>query len=333
MKDLALKCYLFTLSKGRKNLKKFHYLRDVFKYFRSIHWKLWKKDENSRLRAQDIINYPNREKKIASLKKGLQKADKEFISNMYRKIQLISENNILDYKKIFSEKEEKEQKDFADFCLKHPQPYFELDQISSWLNIFYQDTLLKIPNIKEYVQKKVILDCGGYIADTALMFSEKLSPQKVYTFEPNTENFNQANKTISDNNKQEIIIPIKFWVGKDNYQATISNWGAWAKINSEATGEEIEVVSIDHFINSEQKKVWLIKRDIEGLEYESIMGAEQTIKRDKPILLISIYHSWKDFFEIKPLLESWDIGYNYTFLRRNCFHPFADILLVAYPEN
>jgi hypothetical protein len=37
------------------------------------------------------------------------------------------------------------------------------------------------------------------------------------------------------------------------------------------------------------------------------LGAEKTIKKDKPILLISVYHTGKDFFEIKPLLESWNL--------------------------
>jgi hypothetical protein len=170
------------------------------------------RDENSKLWAQDIANYPDGEKKFEDLKKGLKKSDKDFIATMYKKIQLISENNILDYGKIFSNKEEKEQKAFATFCLKYSHPYFTLSQISSWLNLFYQDTLFKIPHIQKYVQNKIILDCGGYIADTALVFSEKLSPQKVYTFEPNTENFNQMLKTIKDNRKQEMIIPIKFGV-------------------------------------------------------------------------------------------------------------------------
>jgi hypothetical protein len=48
--------------------------------------------------------------------------------------------------------------------------------------------------------------------------------------------------------------------------------------------------------------------------------------------LISVYHTGKDFFEIKPLLESWNLWYIYAFFRWNCFHPFADILLVAYPS-
>jgi FkbM family methyltransferase len=56
-------------------------------------------------------------------------------------------------------------------------------------------------------------------------------------------------------------------------------------------GEKIEVVSIDNFMKENKGKVGLIKRDIEGLEYESVLGAEKTIKEDKPILLISIYHS------------------------------------------
>ena len=32
----------------------------------------------------------------------------------------------------------------------------------------------------------------------------------------------------------------------------------------------------------------------------------------KPILPISIYHTAHDFFEIKPLIESWGLGYRFS---------------------
>jgi hypothetical protein len=56
-------------------------------------------------------------------------------------------------------------------------------------------------------------------------------------------------------------------------------------------------------------KVSVIKLDIEGMELATIQGAKKTIVRDKPILLISIYHTPEDFFEIRPLIESWNLGY------------------------
>jgi hypothetical protein len=51
----------------------------------------------------------------------------------------------------------------------------------------------------------------------------------------------------------------------------------------------------------------------------------------KPILLISIYHNKKDFFEIKPLIESWNLGY--TFKIRKLLSDWQEIMLIAEPPN
>ncbi|MDR1592751.1 MAG: putative DNA binding domain-containing protein [Prevotellaceae bacterium] len=42
---------------------------------------------------------------------------------------------------------------------------------------------------------------------------------------------------------------------------------------------------------------------VEGFEYYAIKGGLETIKRDKPVLLISVYHTGKDFFEIPPMIK------------------------------
>ena len=42
---------------------------------------------------------------------------------------------------------------------------------------------------------------------------------------------------------------------------------------------------------------------------EFLKGAKETIKAQKPAMLISIYHQPSDYFGIKPLIESWNLGY------------------------
>ena len=53
----------------------------------------------------------------------------------------------------------------------------------------------------------------------------------------------------------------------------------------------------------------------EGAEQEFLRGAINTIKKYKPILLISIYHSIDDFLDIKPMIESWDLGYHFEIVK------------------
>lgn len=74
----------------------------------------------------------------------------------------------------------------------------------------------------------------------------------------------------------------------------------------------------------------LIKLDIEGMEYEAISGARRTIEVHKPVLIISIYHSAKDFLEIKPLIRTMTADYTFLVRRLDPFHPTNETVLICY---
>lgn len=58
------------------------------------------------------------------------------------------------------------------------------------------------------------------------------------------------------------------------------------------------------------------------------------IFKQKPILIISIYHNYSDFFKIKPLIESWNLGYRFDFFRGvDGMTTFADTMLICEPRN
>jgi hypothetical protein len=47
---------------------------------------------------------------------------------------------------------------------------------------------------------------------------------------------------------------------------------------------------------------------VEGYERQVLEGALESIKTWKPILLLSIYHHYEQFFGLKPFLEELDLG-------------------------
>jgi hypothetical protein len=75
--------------------------------------------------------------------------------------------------------------------------------------------------------------------------------------------------------------------------------------------EEVPVQTLDAYAEEHGLEVGLIKADIEGAEPAFLQGARETIIKHRPILLISIYHYPDDFFGIKPMIESWDLGYGF----------------------
>jgi FkbM family methyltransferase len=92
---------------------------------------------------------------------------------------------------------------------------------------------------------------------------------------------------------------------------------------------EVPVIALDDYIIKHKLEVGLIKVDVEGGEPAFLEGAKKTICEQKPILLLSIYHNAHDFFELKPLLESWDLGYTFRIYKPTHGSVTSETLLLA----
>lgn len=53
--------------------------------------------------------------------------------------------------------------------------------------------------------------------------------------------------------------------------------------------------------------------DLEGYEENALLGAKETIKDQKPILAVSIYHKRWDIFRIPALLLEYNPEYTFYF--------------------
>lgn len=95
----------------------------------------------------------------------------------------------------------------------------------------------------------------------------------------------------------------------------------------------VPMITVDDYVNNNNLEVGLIKVDIEGAEPLFLEGAKNTIIKQKPILLLSIYHNAHDFFELKPLIESWGVDYRYRIYRPTIETATSEILLIAEPNQ
>ena len=102
-------------------------------------------------------------------------------------------------------------------------------------------------------------------------------------------------------------------------------------IQVDGTEKEIIVdcTTIDEYVEKNSLKVGLIKTDVEGAEKNLIKGAMKTITEQRPTLLISIYHSAEDFFDIKPMLESLNLNYQFRIYRPSMMNVLTDTILIA----
>ena len=158
----------------------------------------------------------------------------------------------------------------------------------------------------------------------------------IYCVEPNPDNIKLLNLTIDKNGLNQNVTTIPLWVWKcketlnmNMYGVASFVWDASFIKDENIQTFSVKIDTIDNIVQNYWIIPWLIKRDIEWLEYDSILGAEKTLKKYKPILLISIYHSWKDFYEIKPLIESRNLGYKFM-IRHLSNNICEEVELICY---
>jgi hypothetical protein len=96
---------------------------------------------------------------------------------------------------------------------------------------------------------------------------------------------------------------------------------------------KVKCVSIDKFAKDNNLDIGLIKLDVEGAESDVIDGCIETLRESKPVLIISIYHSAKDFLNIKPKIESLNLGYRFLIRHLAPEWPTSEICLLAYIER
>ena len=181
-----------------------------------------------------------------------------------------------------------------------------------------------IPNCNN----QVFVDIGSFIGDTTLDYIETYNNYKrIYCYE--ITNYTMA--TLKNNlSKYENIIYKNKAVSNENSIMYLKN----SLVNSSANqidnnGDiEIETVSLDNDI---LEKIDMIKMDIEGSEYNALIGAKNHIINDNPILLISVYHNNEDLWKLPKLINEYN---NYNFYLRfygNNIFP-TEIVLFAMPK-
>ncbi|MFZ0305779.1 MAG: FkbM family methyltransferase [Terracidiphilus sp.] len=97
---------------------------------------------------------------------------------------------------------------------------------------------------------------------------------------------------------REKVILYPYAVGGTRCTVHFSNTGQTGSKISEQ-GVAVECFPIDELFASSH--LTLIKMDIEGAEYEALLGGRKAIERDRPILAICAYHTQNDIWRI-PLL-------------------------------
>lgn len=280
--------------------------------------------------------------KLKILQKGMDEKSKvlvELVAKYYSFLQAaeIFQDKIY-LERSFCYNQEKHNKNYKLYKNKYDGKLpFDAYESSVFL---YHCGLTEVPKeVLEYIKGKDFLDCGACFGDSGLVFSE-YSPNKIYGFEPVTENLNYMKQTININSLENVLIPVPFAVGDKNEKINITIMGSgecgMGNVINLKTGvntEEINITTIDDYLSGKDINPALIKMDLEGYETPALNGAIKTIKKYRPVLLISVYHNLHDFFEIKPWIESLNLNYKFMFRNLKDLELLCDNMLIAYPAE
>ncbi len=302
--------------------------------------KLSSRFEKERCRElYEQIDKENFLKLYQNLIKNLDDNSIDCVSKILSRVQQIATSNNARFD-IFTEEEIKQfknlKKEFHSQIIKisdevwaYKQYLLPIKHFESSV-FYYKHQLGDLKNIDSFKDKDII-DAGGFIGDSAIVFSPYTNGN-VYTFEPTTQNYNMMLETIKLNESKNIV-PVKLGLGSKDEVLEINIDSSASSINrvlhENLQKESIHITTLDKFVEEHNLKVGLIKVDIEGFEQEFLRGALNTIKTQKPTLLLSIYHNADDFFNIKPFIESLDLGYSLKIVRPNDGGVRGETLLIC----
>ena len=276
----------------------------------------------------DAMSREDSAQRFNALISGLDNESKNTVSDIIHRMEVISDGNKA-LRDIFSQREQDEfvrmNDEFKSKIVKlndnlyyYNGYYLPVNQFDS--SVFYSKYAIDELTTLDSVRNKDIIDAGGYVGDTALLFSS-YTDKSIHVFEASPSNMDIIRETIRLN-QLENIVPVSKALGEESGTATFS-LGERNSCNSlvERPGYnypnhiEVPVITLDDYVRENNLEVGLIKVDIEGGEQLLLKGAVETIRTQHPILLISIYHSANDFFEIKPMIEKMCDKYTFRIIK------------------
>lgn len=200
------------------------------------------------------------------------------------------------YEKLYDEESKKCLQDVINF--RYNMDYEFLKDYKLNLENQYFEEFMDISNCYNFV------DCGAFDGQTSMDFIEKNSDySNSYVFEPSKSSYF---KCIANLSEYKNISLFNCGVYDKNIDLIFdSQKGSASKIDSSGV-DKIKCVKIDDVI---KQKVDFIKMDVEGAEFEALLGAKETIQLYKPKLAICVYHNQEHFWKIPELILSYNQDY------------------------
>ena len=158
----------------------------------------------------------------------------------------------------------------------------------------------------------IVIEAGVLDGGTATVFAEM--GYKVYGFEMDKISYARSLPVAEENNFVVENFALGSYKRKAHYDATGQNSSKLI----DGGAETVKVITLDSYVRKKNlPRVDFIKLDVEGAELDILKGAVTTIARFKPILALSAYHKFDDFWTLMNFVKS--VRPDYEFAMRQSY--------------
>jgi FkbM family methyltransferase len=140
----------------------------------------------------------------------------------------------------------------------------------------------------------VFIDVGAHVGKYTVLVSKIVGPDgMVIALEPNPENFKALKRNIKLNNLRNVVAynvaasnktgPLKFFAGDDSACFSVENRYSRGTVT-------VKAQLLDEIVNElNLNRVDLVKIDVEGGEYEVLLGLEETLRIFRPKVILEVW--------------------------------------------
>ena len=187
--------------------------------------------------------------------------------------------------------------------------------------------MLDLPeDVLEKINGKDIVDIGSWPGDTIFTFHKFFPKSNIYAYEPVAKQMDEVKSFVELMKEEEPDLNVIHLIQKG-----LSDKDETKEICFKDCDEKAVITKLDtEYPSVGNNNLGLIKMDTEGYERYIVKGASSVIKKYKPVLVIAIYHTPEDFFEMKDKIKALNPDYRFMIRRSENILPDADLVLIAY---